>query len=402
MFAGLQDSNLDAYLPERASSNMYTRPRLEVKQWLLGLAPRLQASATARATSLEVRASDERPSIWNKHSVTAQWLFLWRDDEARRHLEAVLDLGRSLAATLTDPTPFERHAFLAVCIDATGVEVSLRVHDAAWVDKKNLQARVADPLARAALLQALWSAGDVRVGVTDGPSFGAKDIDGVRLEETLAALHEKGWWFVRALRSDRGDAIARGDSLTDDLAAAFERLLPLYNLIAWSRENDLVSVEREIQAAEAARVEHEAETAAREDAWRAAHDAEIHRAREVAELRSHERAAALVPARPSVVQQAVQHVVRAAAPEPVAAQAPRAPRPTARAPKPVDVARAPAPQRPAPAKSLGVGARVLVREGPFAGRQGIVIALDSKGGARVNFGLLSARVELSEITTELK
>jgi len=48
MFAGLQDSHLAAYLPAKASSNMFTRPRLEVKQWLLGLAPHLASRVALR------------------------------------------------------------------------------------------------------------------------------------------------------------------------------------------------------------------------------------------------------------------------------------------------------------------------------------------------------------------
>jgi hypothetical protein len=123
MFAGLQDSDLAAYLPARAGSNLSTRPRMEVKQRLLSLASALTLAARSAGVSLELRASDERPSIWNQHRVTAQWLWLWRDADARRHLEAVLDQGRTLAASLNDPTPFVRHAFLAVKVDAEGVEV---------------------------------------------------------------------------------------------------------------------------------------------------------------------------------------------------------------------------------------------------------------------------------------
>lgn len=407
---GLTDSDFDAYLPARASSNVYTRPRLEVKQKLLGLSRPLQQRAAALGLALEARASDERPSVWNKHQVTAQWLFLWRDADARRHLEAVLEQGRALAATLSDPTPFYRHAFIAVCVDATGVEVALKVHADAAVDVKNLRARLADPVRRAELLQALWAARDVSVGVTDGPTFAAKDLDGVRLTSTLDALSSPArWWFVRALRVERADAVARGASLGDEILRAFEALVPLYRLVAWSPESDLVSVEAEIARAEADRAAHEREAAVREAAWHAQHEAEIQRAREAAEARSHERAAAQERARPAVVSAAVQGIVRREEPAPpreerkpierkpapprseprAAAPKPSAPKPSAPKPSPAKPASAPA--------TLAVGVRVKVERGPFAGRVGTVIDLDGKGFAKVNFGLLSARVELAEI-----
>jgi hypothetical protein len=46
---------------------------------------------------------------------------------------------------------------------------------------------------------------------------------------------------------------------------------------------------------------------------------------------------------------------------------------------------------------LDVGVKVRVLGGPFAGRVGIISELDGKGGARVGFGLLSARVLLENL-----
>jgi hypothetical protein len=405
MFAGLQDSDLDAYLPARAGSNLSTRPRMEVKQRLLSLAPALTLAARSAGVSLELRASDERPSIWNQHRVTAQWLWLWRDAEARRHLEAVLDQGRTLAASLTDPTPFVRHAFLAVKVDAEGVEVSLRVHSDAAVDLKNLRARAGDPLKRAELLQALWSAGDLVLEVPGGSPVLARGVDGVRLAASLdAATDASHVWTLRALKLSRAESVARGSALGDDLLAAFARLLPLYRLVAWSAENDLVRVESAVAAAEAERAAHERDTAAREAAWKAEHDAEILRAREAAERRSVERAAAQERARPAVVQEAVKNLPKPEAPAPrvflkpeVKAPAPRPapakPAAAKSAPPRVD---APAP-KPAPT-SVAVGVKVKVIDGPFAGKLGTVLALDGKGGAKVNFGLLSAHMALGELS----
>ncbi|MFO0630587.1 MAG: hypothetical protein U0325_33855 [Polyangiales bacterium] len=409
MFAGLQDSDLDAYLPARAGSNLSTRPRLEVKQRLLSLTSALTDAAKAAGVALELRASDERPSIWNQHRVTAQWLWLWRDAEARRHLEAVLEQGRTLAATLTDPTPFVRHAFLALKVDAEGVEVSLRVHPDATVDLQNLRARAADPLKRAELLQALWSAGDLVLEVPGAPSTSARDVDGVRLQASLDALRDASQvWTLRALKVSRADVVARGAALGDDLVAAFARLLPLYRLVAWSADNDLVRVESAVAAAEAERAAHERETAAREAAWKAEHDAEIQRAREAAELRSHERAAAQERARPAVVQEAVKNLPKPE-PEPVrppparpaparpAVPKPAPPKPAVAKPAPTRVAAdAPAAKPVAVPTVVAVGVKVMVVEGPFAGKLGTVLAIDARG-AKVNFGPFSAHMALTEL-----
>ncbi len=49
---------------------------------------------------------------------------------------------------------------------------------------------------------------------------------------------------------------------------------------------------------------------------------------------------------------------------------------------------------------LGVGAKVRVLGGPFAGRVGVISELDGKGGARVTLGLMSARVPLVDLRSD--
>ena len=61
-----------------------------------------------------------------------------------------------------------------------------------------------------------------------------------------------------------------------------------------------------------------------------------------------------------------------------------------------------APPPPAPSQSsvqaIDRGTHVRALAGPFAGQAGVVQELDGKGGARVLFGLLAARVELRDLT----
>jgi len=49
---------------------------------------------------------------------------------------------------------------------------------------------------------------------------------------------------------------------------------------------------------------------------------------------------------------------------------------------------------------LEVGTKVRVLGGPFAGRVGVISELDGKGGARVTFGLMSARVLVEDLSSD--
>lgn len=49
---------------------------------------------------------------------------------------------------------------------------------------------------------------------------------------------------------------------------------------------------------------------------------------------------------------------------------------------------------------LAVGARVRVLRGTFAGKSGVIQEMDGRGGARVMLGLLSARIDLTDLAPE--
>ncbi len=422
-FAGFTEADFDAYLPARATSNAFNRPRVEVKQKALSLARSLHEAATAAGLGLEVRASEEVPSLWNKRSVTSQWVFFWRDQAARKRLEELLDKGRTLAATLTDPTPYFRHAFLALYLDSTEFEVALKAHGDAWVDVRNLRARCADDARREELIAALRALPtDFVMGVTGHDSVPACEVDGAALTATFDALTEASqWWFLGRKRT-REETVAAGASLGAWVEETFRALLPIYRLVAWSHDNDLLSIDEEVEAARAERLAHVDEEAARAAEWQAQHLAEIERRRETAEVETRERIARSERPRPAVVQSAVQHLSEPP-PKPATQRPPSAPRPSS-APRPAVTATAPsapkperteaelrerlakaakpkaAPKEPVETTSpVVVGAKVKVKSGPFAERIGTVAEVDAKGHTRVLFGLIAARLEASELVT---
>jgi hypothetical protein len=80
-FTGFLPADFDAYSPEKWSSNMFNRQRLEVKQRVVVLGKEIAAFLAEHDLPLTLGASDEHPSLWNKKRVDCQWLFFWRDEE---------------------------------------------------------------------------------------------------------------------------------------------------------------------------------------------------------------------------------------------------------------------------------------------------------------------------------
>ncbi len=426
----LTDRDFDAYLPEKATSNAFTRPRLEVKQRALAWARAVTARLAEQGFAASVHATDEHPSLRNKRRVEAQWVFFWRDEAARDELDRLLESARSIADVIDDPSPYTRHAFLALRIDAGAIEVCFAVHPEAKVDIDNLRARLgagaehlAEELAKA--LQALPDQFEVRAGGESGEAMRLPCGDAT--PEQIAAVLDRctnenvplwiGW------RVPRAAALAHAEIVDDQLEDAVLALFPVYRLIAWSRDNDRIGVEGEIEDRKAEQAKTHAEVVALDEKWKAEQAAERERAALAARARAEEagparRAVTLAnlfksspakePAREPLkeaARDAIQDAPREAAKQ-AAREAKEPPRKIAK--EPVREAReprnggrdraAPPKARPAGEPSWEKGARVGIVTGPFAGKVGTIAEMEGTKSARVLLGLLSTRLDLSNLT----
>jgi hypothetical protein len=395
----LTAADFDAYLPERATSNAYTRPRLELKQRMQAWAKGVVARLAELGVAVEVTASDEHPSLRNGRRVDYQRVFFWRDAAARADLEKLIDRKKSLSAEIGDPAPHQKHAFLALRIDVLKLEVGVEAHPDAWVDMRNLRARLADPARALELTSALELLPEqFAIGLAEVNKKGATPEPAERAQaqkaktDTIRALLDQAEQEGRSLwigwSVPRDVAVEHSALLDEQLEDAALALGPIYKLIAWAPDNDLLVLGREVEAAnvERARVHEEAERDRSQ--WQARREREQARAhREPIET----PAPAPRRRRAEGDRTPAPREVREAAP-PV--RPPPPPRAIARrAPRVIDVD---------PSAPIEKGTRVQVLAGPFVGKVGIVQELDGKGAARVKLGLLATRLEVKDLIASVE
>ena len=436
----LTPGDFDAYLPERASSNAFSRPRLEFKQRALGWARHVVERLQSIGIAMDSHGSDEHPSVRNGHRVDCQWLFFWRSQEQRVELDALLDQRAGIAETLRDPSPYYRHAFLALRLDSEKVEVSAQVHPDAWVDFEAFRARLAEEQGAVAIVDAILALPEQFYFGISGrevqpvASISAESLSLIadRLRDEGAALWI-GWSVPREL------ALEHAETLDEQLEDALVALAPVYQRLAWREDDDPAGL-RETLDRMRADVTQAAATRAEQDRKARVEKARV---REEQTERSRERTKERVDydatrPRPTLAdlfkpgtpagsdKPALKPPVAPARsdrklPEPPAAMS-HGKRPD-RASKPRDAGRTrdagkPAPQhvvsrpRRAPVAptayvaggSVEKGAEVRVLSGPFAGKIGVIGDVDGRGGARVLLGLLSTRllVEQLEAVIEAK
>jgi hypothetical protein len=259
MFPGFTAADFDAYQQKKWKSNVFNRERLDVKQKLVALGRELQGTMLAPDGSpLAVEPSVEHPALWNHKQVEAQHLWYSRNEGARKELDAIIDRGKSMASMIDDPSPQRNHLFLAVTLGEQALELSLKLHPDARVDRENLERKCDDHFEREKLLHLVRGLGDgFRAGITPNLLPVGELDEGKMLELvaqlakgaspqalTLGAPH-KLLYVGRAIGRDA--AVAAGSGVVDEARATLQALLPIYKYIAWSRDNDFVSIKEALQ-----------------------------------------------------------------------------------------------------------------------------------------------------------
>jgi hypothetical protein len=424
----LTDRDFDAYLPEKATSNAFTRPRLEVKQRALAWARNVTARLAEQGFGVEVHATDEHLSHRNKRKVDAQWVFFWRDEAARGELDQLLERTRSIAEVIDDPSPYTRHAFLGLRVDAAAVEVCFAVHPEAKVDIDNLRARLAEgsehlaeELAKS--LHALPDQFELRAGGPQGeamrlPCSAASSPQITAVLARCASENVPLWIGWRVLRET---ALAHADILDEQLEDAVLALFPVYQLIAWSRDNDHVGIERELEGLQREQARAHAEVVALDEKWKAEQAAERERATLAARARAEEAGAGRRPVTLATLFKSTPakdtrdtgvrlepRQGKDAAPRDGKDAGKREPPRDARQPLQVK-ARAAAPTFAKPPADVAArregsgeptwekGAKVGILSGPFAGKVGTIAEMEGARSARVLLGLLSTRLDIAQL-----
>jgi hypothetical protein len=263
MFPGFTASDFEAYAPKKWKSNVFNRERLEVKQKLVALGRALQGMMVAADGSpLAAEPSVEHPALWNHKQVDAQHLFFSRNEGARKELDAIIDRTKSLASMIDDPTPLRNHVFLVVTLGHDALELSVKLHPDARVDRQNLERKCEDHFEREKLVRLLHDLGaPYRAGVT--PALApVSELDDAKLGEILTALagpqgmqapgaSPKLLYIGRAIAPD--EAIALGGGVLELAQKGLNALLEIYRFIAWSRDNDFVSMREALQKEKQAR-----------------------------------------------------------------------------------------------------------------------------------------------------
>ena len=247
MFAGLNEEAFLTYEEKKWSSNVHNLARMQVKGQLETLAKDLSGSLGADLDSLALGASDEIPNITNQKKVDAQWLYWFRNTNERQELKSFLNDN-----TLSSPNFFniaaqDKHAILTFVLREHNLWVGLRIAGSAMVDRQNLSEKFSKTWEREVFLDLLKGAeAGLEIGFRDAAQE-LSDIGDGELEAMANQLLESKSSWLLGCSISREEVILQGAELKSTLAKTLKQLIPFYKYCTWSKDNDFIGAQKQIQ-----------------------------------------------------------------------------------------------------------------------------------------------------------
>lgn len=255
-FRGFLSHDFDAYAPEKWRSNVYNLERMQVKDKLLCLGRDVSPLCpTTDSPPLALEASVEHPAVWNGNQVTEQGLYFLRSEAERKELFTRITRAKSLSSLFADPSPYREHIHLCVVLRQAELRVGLALHGDAAVDLQNAARKAADAWQLQSFADHVAALEEgFAVALSGGPPEAPEAITADRLREALTAEPAPslpGRPAPPVIAASRGypraePALSEPD-FVERVRADFRALLPLYAFLAWSRQNDFVSVKEAIK-----------------------------------------------------------------------------------------------------------------------------------------------------------
>jgi hypothetical protein len=223
--------------PEKQRDPLFNESRRIVRARIGAFGKLAARELRARtATTFETRSSLHHPSAFNGHRVEALWFTLHPGKAARAALRE--RLGQEFAEDL-DPSYF--HALLFGELRRDSFTVGLRINERAWWDTQNLQRACREPPHAQRLSAALRALPEYGMRIHDWQKTYRCEEMTPGMLETFARWFKPGehrFLLWRAWPAESPDLAAPG--WPQALVAELERLVPVWRIVSWAPENDLV------------------------------------------------------------------------------------------------------------------------------------------------------------------
>lgn len=242
-FEGFTTEDFSAFEEHKWSSNRFNLERMRARARMDALAKDVGQRLGDKIGELSFRTTLDHPHIFNHNKVKYCWAWLDRPAEEKAELTRLVEKELALKTRVQDDIQQHHFATAGIGIDAQGAQVFFRLHANAALDRKNLLARVADPLEVRqfhALLSGLPGSVQVSISGEQGPRPASLD-DTTALVRGLESF--KDWFCIQQL-FPADDPLLSSPDFPATAGALLETLLKVWTFASWTRDNDRLKLAR--------------------------------------------------------------------------------------------------------------------------------------------------------------
>jgi|GEM_PF-4756764 transcription antitermination factor NusG len=236
-FEGFGAKDFAAFQESKWSSNRFNLERMSARAKMDALGKAVFERLGIGDSGIVLRTTLDHPNILNRNRVSYCWAYFDRHDKERTEIQRVIDRDLTTKEKVDDPAPENHVMVFGVGIDSAETRVFLRLSAAAALDRKNMLARLADPvegaqfqvLASRVAPQFIWLVnGEQRPAPTDSESL-------LAFRKALEAAHS---CLELACVWPSTDPVPADETFIEVAAERLNSVLAIWNFAAWSKTND--------------------------------------------------------------------------------------------------------------------------------------------------------------------
>lgn len=229
-----EDENFEVFHAEKQRDSRFNSERLKVKRKLAAMIKRIAPVLAEEGLELPGKTSLSHPYTYNAFKVDSIWGYFSRPDKEKRELKQIF--GGALGKDLD---PAFMHVLLVIGVGYEGVELSLKVHQAAWWDGQNLKNRCRGAEGLAEFLEIVNALPGFILSIHDWrKEYKCGSLYRSDLQNYFEYYEPGTHWLHIRQRFPRDDERLTDEGWMDIATDALRRLAPAYRFIAWNPENN--------------------------------------------------------------------------------------------------------------------------------------------------------------------
>ena len=230
------EKDFNCFHSSKSKNALYNKKRLEIRRKLQALGKTIKPFLEDLDCCFDIKTSLHHPFLYNQYKVVSQWVYFVPSKKDLQPLKKIF--GQDFFDELKSGY---NHTVLLVGMDYDGLNVSLKTHQKAWWDGKNIKNKCKKLQFRQELRDLLQELPNFSLKIHDFKKiYHCEKMTSDELNMFLKYYSPGEHWLHLDYRISREDSCIEEQLLIEKLKQLLIAIIPVYKFIKWSPNNNYV------------------------------------------------------------------------------------------------------------------------------------------------------------------